>query len=204
MRIKLAATFSFLTSVCLILTSCSDGPSAGDPTPEKTQPATTSTAQNAAPKVDSPIDTTLAQEQPCSIVSLQQIGSLGSTPREAKSNTSDPLGPLCDWIFASGQGRITGQFVTANKDGLGSLYAKQSAGSLTKFEPVESVAGYPAVIYSNSTVNRSGLCTLAVGVRNNITYTVVAQLGTEDPNRDDPCSVAVKVAEFAVENMQGG
>jgi hypothetical protein len=89
-----------------------------------------------------------------------------------------------------------------NKEGLSSLYYQSTHSGLTTFKPVSPVEGYPAVVYSNGGES-PGVCTLAVGVRNDLTYTIITRLDTANPNRSDPCGTATKVAQLAIQQLKG-
>lgn len=47
-----------------------------------------------------------------------------------------------------------------------------------------------------------GACQLAVGLRDDVTYVLVAQLRRGNAYLEDPCGLTVKVAEFAVQHLK--
>jgi hypothetical protein len=73
---------------------------------------------------------------------------------------------------------------------------------LTTFKPVAPIEGYPAVIYANGGEGNA-VCTPAVGVRNDLVYTVSPQLRTGNPYLSDPCGIAAKMSAFAIQHLKG-
>lgn len=74
-------------------------------------------------------------------------------------------------------------------------------GTLTSFTPLPPIDGYPAVSYAQGGEGE-GVCTLAIGVRDDLLYTVIARLDTGNPHRSDPCGVAAKIGSFGIEYLK--
>ncbi|MER7862682.1 DUF3558 domain-containing protein [Amycolatopsis japonica] len=191
-------TLATLASVAL-LGGCSDQKS-GTPTP--TSAPSTGLPSNGAPAVADPITNTAGVEtDPCSAIPNPVIESIGGKVKRTDLEKLS-MGNSCAWIFQEAPNTVSAGLVTGNKDGLSALYAQNATGGLTTFKPVDPVNGYPAVIYANGGEGR-GTCTLAVGVRNDLVYTVIPRLSDDHPSFSDPCGMATKVAEAALKNLKG-
>lgn len=203
----LAALFAGLT-VSLFVGGCSDS-NAGNPAPGdqtasgETQQPGSGLPSHGAPKVEKPLDTSDFEAKPCSVATVQKLKSAGLDVEQPESDPDGSTGPECIWTFASPQyGSMAGAFVRLHNQGLSALYQRRSSYAL--FEPVSSVAGYPAVIYDTSDSRKDGFCALSVGVRDDQQYEIATTLDTAHPDQSNPCSVAQKVAEIAVETMKNG
>ncbi|ANN21480.1 hypothetical protein SD37_00905 [Amycolatopsis orientalis] len=156
---------------------------------------------SGAPAVPEPIyNTTTVEKDPCSAVPNAEIEELGG--KVERSRTVDlSVGLSCSWLFFEAPSTVSAGLAVGNKDGLSALYAQNAAGGLTTFRPVAPVAGHPAVIYANGSEGK-GTCTLAVGIRDDLVYTVTPHLSSGNPMLTDPCGMATKVAAAAIENLK--
>jgi hypothetical protein len=194
---------SVLALAVVTITSGCDSTSSGTATTPP--PSTTSGGglpSDGAPNVAEPLTNASALESdPCSAATSAQIESLGGKVESAAPEDLS-TGRQCVWTYTGEYGTISAGLVAANKQGLSSLYASSKDGSLTTFKPQPPINGYPAVVYAQGGEG-DGRCTLAVGMRNDLTYTIDALLDTSNPNRSNPCSIATKVAQFAIQHLKG-
>lgn len=179
----------------------------GDKKPDSSpsQPPASSSAglpSDGAPAVSNPIENTAAVEKdPCSAVPTTDIEAIGG--KVERSRTVDlSEGLNCSWLFVEAPSTLSAGLVVGNKKGLSALYAQKSTGGLTTFKPVDPIEGHPAVIYANGSEGR-GTCTLAVGVRDDLVYTVIPHLSSGNPMLEDPCGMAAKVAAAAIKSFKG-
>ncbi|WP_037307309.1 DUF3558 domain-containing protein [Amycolatopsis orientalis] len=181
---------------------CSDQKT-GTPTSAATPaPSSARLPANGAPRVTNPIlNTSQAESDPCSTVTTAQIEEIGGKVEKTEIDDGT-FGKSCGWIFEEGPSSVTAGLLPGNKDGLSSLYAKHAQGGLSTFTPVDSIEGYPGVIYDNGGEGK-GRCVLAVGVRDDLTYTVTPLLATGNPMLSDPCGLATKVASAAIKKLKG-
>ncbi len=190
-----------VAAVMVLADGCSDQKS-GSPIPAPS-PATASTQlpRDGAPAVPEPIKNTAgAETDPCTAVKTSQIEELGG--KVEKTVTDDgALGKNCGWIFEEGPSNVNAGLVVGNKEGLSSLYAKKAHGDFVTFKPIDPIEGYPAVIYG-TTGGREGFCNLAVGLRDDLVYTIVPQLYAGNPMLSDPCGLAARVAAAAIKNFK--
>ncbi|UMP02982.1 DUF3558 domain-containing protein [Amycolatopsis sp. EV170708-02-1] len=186
----------------LLVGGCSDPKTGNATSAAPTAPTSARLPSNGAPAVTNPIlNTAQAESDPCSTVATAQIEELGG--KVEKTEVDDgTFGKSCGWIFEAGPSSVTAGLLPGNKDGLSSLYAKHAQGGLSTFKPIDSIEGYPGVIYDNGGEGK-GRCVLAVGVRDDLTYTVTPLLATGNPMLSDPCGLATKVAAAAIKKLKG-
>jgi hypothetical protein len=199
------ATFTLLAAG-LLVSSCSS--QAGNATPASPAPPSSSGLRFGAPPVPAPLDPAPLEKTPCAAMTEDQVAGLGAPPKSAQAKPTDPLGPSCTWRFATdedGPSSTTGAVFTADptRGGISGLYGKQQLGGTTRFEPF-SANGYPGVIYNASTSPPPGSCALAVGIRDDLTYTISVDLdGLKHPFAEG-CELGKKVAGFVVSYLQKG
>lgn len=191
-----------IAAVAVLAGGCSDQKS-GDPTPMPSPSQLPSQLpKDGAPAVAEPIKNTSSVEtDPCSAVKTAQVEEFGGKVEKTVIDDG-ALGKNCGWIFEEGPSNVNAGLVVGNKEGLSSLYAKKAQGEFATFKSVDPIEGYPAVIYG-TTAGREGLCNLAVGLRDDLVYTVVPQLYSGNPMVKDPCGMATKVAAAAIKNLKG-
>ncbi|WP_410576328.1 DUF3558 domain-containing protein [Amycolatopsis sp. lyj-108] len=164
-------------------------------------PSSARLPSDGAPAVTAPInDTARVEKDPCSAIPTAEIEAIGG---KVKNSRLDDLtmGNNCVWVFQESPNTVSAGLVTGNKDGLSALYAQNAAAGLTTFKPVDPINGYPAVIFANGGEGE-GNCTLAVGVRDDLVYTVIPRLTDQHPSFSDPCGMATKVAAAAINNIK--
>jgi hypothetical protein len=136
-----------------------------------------------------------------------QVASLGAPLKNTESKPADPTGPACSWSFATedGPSSTTGAVFTGDPShgGISGLYGKQQTGGLTKFQPF-TVNGYPGVIYDAASNSLPGSCGLAIGLRDDLTYTISVDLDALDRPFADGCELGKKVAGFVITYLQQG
>jgi hypothetical protein len=186
----------------VLLAGCASGT-----TPSEPGPATASTTptlpSHGAPNVVEPLNTTGIDNSPCDAVTKEQIESLGVPLKKSSVNPNLVKSKYCHWILVDGAGTFDGGTVVDNPSGLSSLYATNTEGGLTHFQPTPLIEGYPGLVYAQGGRVGDGECTLAVGVRNDLTYTVNVGLNNTNPNYKDPCGAAQKIAGFAIQYLKG-
>lgn len=154
-----------------------------------------------APKVSQPLTNTQRYEtDPCAAATTDEVAQFGGPVKGTSVYESVP-GKTCQWTFANDTGNIAGAFITGNKEGLNSLYLENKAGHLTTFKPSDPVAGYPAVVYSQGGEG-PGNCSLAIGVRDDLTYTVITHLRDGNPELSDPCKMAAQLGAVVINRLK--
>lgn len=158
-----------------------------------------------APRVDNPLDVDKFKQDPCAVLTAQQLRSLDV--RAQGKFGSSALGPTCTWqddYGPSGAG-FDANFLVGGT-GLSGIYNNRGK-KLLFFQEIPPVQGYPAVIAGPDDARSKGICELSVGLNDRQILDVsVTMRGEPDPapNFRKPCAVAQKLAEEMVKTIKGG
>lgn len=201
MRIRSVCQLVLAGAGALLLTACGGDSTGGQPTPA---PAGSQPSEAMlAPKVSVPLTNTDQYEaDPCSALPTSEVEKAGGKVKST-SVAQSIVGKSCQWTFDGSGGNVSAGFFSGNKRGLNSLYLENQAGRLTTFKPHASILGYPSVVYSKGDEG-TGSCALAVGVRDDLTYTVNTQLRSGSPAVADPCGMAEKLAAAEITRLKAG
>ncbi|MFD8494955.1 DUF3558 domain-containing protein [Amycolatopsis sp. NPDC059657] len=167
-----------------------------------TAPSTSGSSSNGpvVPQVTNPLDTTKFEQNPCDVLTKDQareLANLTTTRLDAKA----PGGAICGW---QDENHNDVNFSLNRTGGLETLYRNHRSDDPGYFEPVPSVAGYPAVFASISDGRAGGTCTLSVGVSKDVAMVVSSTFFASSPNRSDPCPLVQKAAEMAIATLKAG
>ncbi|EFL04774.1 predicted protein [Streptomyces sp. AA4] len=181
----------------LAVTACSSTPGTPVPaTPEST--SATSTARSV-PKVNNPLDATKYEQNPCALLSQAQATEVINAVRHRQGQGL--VAPLCTWYDdrdnSVGLGLLPGQ------GGLAGAYTNSESES-GYFEVAPDVNGYPAVFAGTTDDRKRGGCQIAVGIKDDETFTASVMLDKSFPGYADPCALAAKTAAAAVTTIKAG
>ncbi|MFD2469489.1 DUF3558 domain-containing protein [Amycolatopsis silviterrae] len=193
-----------LAAAAVLLSSCST--ESGKAAPATAPPSTSTGPRFGAPPVPAPLDASPLEKNPCAAMSPDQVASLGAPFKNNDPKPDDYTGPSCNWEFATSPASSVGGTL-ATKDpghgGISGIYSKKQSGGVTKFEPF-TVNNYPGVIYDPASNSPAGLCTMVVGLRDDLGYVIDVSLdGLKNPFADS-CEVGKKVAGYVVQYLQKG
>ncbi|HEV7652128.1 MAG TPA: DUF3558 domain-containing protein [Actinophytocola sp.] len=197
----------------LALTGCTTT-SSGDPAPadsrstsEPTEPApSTDPAKElpyaGAPAVDNPLDTAEFQQDPCQTFTAAQAAELklGTSGKPVDA----PLGNACEWSNDQSRGYAQIRFKDKNPVGLSGEYQADQDDKFAYFDELDPIEGFPAVADDLTDRRQRGLCTVVVGVADDVTFATVVQLSQANIGQKDPCETAVDVAGMALQTMKAG
>ncbi|QFU90711.1 DUF3558 domain-containing protein [Amycolatopsis sp. YIM 10] len=204
---------TLLVAVAASLAACS-GETGGNPRPvesaESAAPGGSSAApQPGGPKIAVPLDVSRYLGNPCELTPLAKLSAAGYTePGEPK--TEDDVakvlaGPSCHWSGAEPGVGMTVQVQTGNRDngigGVAGLEKAKQGRQLGFLERTEDVGGYPAFFAGQSDRRATGSCGLAVGIADDLTFTVTS-LGYQ--GAQDSCDNSVRVAGIVIDTLKGG
>lgn len=167
---------------------------------------TTSTAEqlpsDGAPKVKDPLDVRRYQQNPCRMLTAEQLHELnlpihGDQPQA-------PLGLACEWMNPETRGDVEIQWGDKNPRGLSGAYAARKADRWAYFVEYPDIEGFPGVAASQSDNRNLGECNVEVGVADQLTFIAFIGLSPANVGKKDPCEVAVQVAGMMVKTMKGG
>ena len=183
----------FVTTA-LLVTSCSNG---GNPTIAQT-PVSSIFPGVGVPKVEHPLDIAAAEKNPCGVLSSEEIESLGEKIRNSSTDYS-PIGGLSCFWHLEGAGLIATVTPSAGHSvrGLTDVYAMRAYGVHPAFTPI-TISQYPAIISDTS----SSSCYIMIGVRDDKTYGVHGDFGSESPNISEPCVATQKIGEFLIARLK--
>ncbi|MFF0144505.1 uncharacterized protein DUF3558 [Amycolatopsis sulphurea] len=194
-----------LAAATVLLTGCASEP--GNAAPASPAPPTSTGLPFGAPPVPAPLDPAPLKKAPCDAMTADQVASLGAPLKNARSKPADPTGPACSWTFdyEDDISAVTGAVFTADPThgGISGLYGQKQFNGLTRFEPF-SANGYPGVIYDAATNSMPGNCALAVGLRDDLTYTISVGLDVLKHPFAEGCELGKKVAGYVIQYLQKG
>lgn len=203
---KLTAV-TLLVAAAATLTACT-GETGGKPKPAESA-GSSAAAQPGGRQIADPLDVSKYLGNPCDLTPLAKLSAAGYTePGEPK--TEDDVakvlaGPSCHWSGAEPGVGMTVQVQTGNRDngigGVAGLEKAKQSRQLGFLEQTEDVGGYPAFFAGQSDRRATGSCGLAVGVADDLTFTVTS-LGYQ--GAQDSCDNSVRVAGIVIDTLKGG
>ncbi|MDI5975323.1 DUF3558 domain-containing protein [Amycolatopsis magusensis] len=192
------------------LAACS-GETGGKPRPVETAaPQGSPTGQPPdGPSIPDPLDASPFLGNPCDLTPQAKLSGLGYTePGEPK--TEDDVakvlaGPSCHWRGTEPGVGMTVQVQTGNRDagigGVAGLEKAKQSRQLGFLEQTEGIGGYPAFFAGQSDRRATGTCALAVGIADDLTFTVTS-LGYQ--GAQDSCDNSAGVAAIVIDTLKGG
>jgi hypothetical protein len=194
-----------------MVAGCTDStggnPSGTGETP--TGPASTSSASsvsgtapsNDAPKVTNPLNVDKFTQQPCGMLTSEQIKELLGEPLSGKAEQGE-AGPSCQWLNSDTGAQVIGAILTSAQGGLNAVYKLRDTYKF--FTEYPSLAGYPGVAVGTIDGRADGRCNVFVGVSDKLAFSVGLVLSRAKRGQKDPCEVAKIAAEMAVQTMKKG
>ncbi|MFD8494964.1 DUF3558 domain-containing protein [Amycolatopsis sp. NPDC059657] len=193
------ATLAAIAGVGLLLAGCSKSTS-GNATPTSATSGPSSSSGPPVPQVTNPLDTTKFEQNPCNLLSPDQARALANLVT-TRLDSKAPGGPICGW---QDEHHNDVNFSFTRGGGLSDVYRNHRPDDPGYFEPVPSIAGYPAVYGSIADSRADGTCTLIVGVSNDVVMVTSSELGGTSPDEKNPCPLVQKAAEAAIATLKAG
>jgi uncharacterized protein DUF3558 len=156
-----------------------------------------------APKVDTPLDTSSYERDPCTSLSADQAANL-SLPSVGKIDHDVVLGVGCDWVNKETGGEVEIVFVVGGPTGPSSEYDANKRGEWEFFEELPDIEGYSAIARGDPDDRDIGHCTVVVGVADDMAFETILRLSDVNVDRLKPCDVASEVAGMALRTMKEG
>ncbi|MFD2471390.1 DUF3558 domain-containing protein [Amycolatopsis silviterrae] len=195
--VRLAA--AAVATIGLLAASACGGETGG--TGGTTQPPAGSSAPadggGSGPKVPSPLPTKDLIANPCSVLNAAEAEQVGlKYPGEKSTGVLNG----CRWTSSgSNQNFVNNTPIEENKRGISDIYDQKAKQAY--FEPT-TVNGYPAVFAGTEDSRANGICTLWVGVTDQLAVSVLPNISMGS-NKKDPCSIAKKFATAMIGHLQG-
>lgn len=148
----------------------------------------------------SPLKADKFQSDPCSVFTPEQLREYGVGPGAV---TTDEAGKVCSWE-TNDEGGIDLGWDDLIGTGLSRVYKGHKNGKYAFFDVLPDIEGLPAVSYDQKDQRKQGICTVSVGVSDQLSFMVsIAQSASKQGTRP-PCEVAATVAADAVRSMKAG
>ncbi|WP_317493946.1 DUF3558 domain-containing protein [Haloechinothrix sp. LS1_15] len=191
----------------LLVAGCSGDPGgSADADGDNEQQGSAELPHSGAPAVEDPIVADIApyEDDPCRTIDDALLAEAGFTYEDTAADTDVQGDPICHWHASDGSSYGVTVMVS-NTEGLSGIYANHAGGGLGLFEELDPVSGYPAVAASQSDARDIGICTVAVGIRDDLAVSANFTVGTGEDARyeDTPCQGAHELAEVVVATLQG-
>ncbi|MEC3974655.1 DUF3558 domain-containing protein [Amycolatopsis sp. H20-H5] len=160
---------------------------------------------HGAPKVQDPLPGKVLEGNPCdsALTPTQVKEFIGDS--DPATRADDALGTACRWRNAPGTGAaFTVGYETKNTEGL-SLSYKTIKPTAARWEEPAPVQGYPAIAYvpDGITAADKRLCSVVVGVSDQLSYSVTMTLGdAATAAHVDGCTAARDVADAVMTNVK--
>ncbi|MET0134450.1 MAG: DUF3558 domain-containing protein [Kibdelosporangium sp.] len=175
------------------LASCSVS-TAGTPVAAfRAEPPTT---RVGAPRVADPLNVAKFFSNLCAVLTPDRAKAVANLVR-TRTSVND-RGQTCHWNDEGFNG-VSISLIRGN--GLSDVYGTRGYGS-GYFEVAPDTAGYPGVYSSGSDARPDGVCTMGVGIRDDVVMAVTSLLDATSPYRNDPCSLARRAAEAAIATIK--
>jgi len=212
MRIRrlllVASLLGFAFASACTTTSKGDPPPTGTTTSDAT-PRTSGSGEPedlpfaGAPEVNSPLDTSQYEKDPCQSLTADQAQYL-NLPTTGKPADDAVLSAACEWENPTTRGYVQIAFIVDDPRGLSPEYDANKRHRWAYFEVLPNVEGYPAVARSRTDDRDIGHCTVVVGVADDMAFESIVRLSQANVEKKDPCKVASQVAGLAVQTMKKG
>lgn len=168
-----------------------------------------STTSDSVPAVDDPLDASAYEDKPCDLLAEDFLDDLGFTESGDASLADDggpaaDVGPSCEWDVSGGIDSIFVQVQTGNRDagsgGIVGPYEAHESGDMAYWNPV-TVSDYPAVFAGRTDNRDNGECSMFVGIRDDLTFSVIS--GPIDDKSENACRRTKRVAEHVIDTLEG-
>lgn len=176
----------------------------GSPSPavetSSTDTEPTTEDANGAPHVDEPLDASPFLDDPCSVLTSEQLAGFGVVePGEATGGAvAEHAGPQCIWnATPEVDSNIDVGFVTADENGLADLYGVREREA---YFIETTVQGYPAVFHDQDDYRDTGFCNISVGISDTLSFRT-AEYGNRDAQ--ESCDRAKEVADAVITTLKG-
>ncbi|MFD2459042.1 DUF3558 domain-containing protein [Amycolatopsis samaneae] len=151
----------------------------------------------SGPKVPSPLPAKDLIADPCGVLNATEAEQVGlKYPGEKSTGALNG----CRWTSSgSNLNFVNNTPIEQNKHGISDIYAQKAKQAY--FEPT-TINGYPAVFAATEDSRSNGVCTLWVGVTDQLAVSVLPNISMGS-NKKDPCGIAKKFATAMIGHLQG-
>jgi hypothetical protein len=154
---------------------------------------------NGAPKVENPLDVSQFEQNPCDALTPEQAQEL-KVPATGELEDNG-FGKTCYWRNSETGGMVGLHFFSEIKGGLSSVYLDAESKDFAYFEPIEDIEGYPAAAYDTKVEDPTTSCSVAVGVTDDLSFTVQVGLSNANVGQKEPCEVTAWATGMVMKTM---
>lgn len=202
--VLLPAIALFALAGCSGATGGQASPVASGSEPPSSAPGGAQLPGPGVPKVQNPIDTAKASQNPCMVLTSDESNGFLGGPVVPKAENG-AAGPSCGWFggYEYEHASINVIVNGVDKRGLTSVYAAK--GKLYKFfQPLAPADGYPLVAVDTTEQRTFGECAASLGVRDDQVVEVVVRQPDSRKEKKNPCDSVHDVAVAIIGNLRGG
>ncbi|RJQ82743.1 DUF3558 domain-containing protein [Amycolatopsis panacis] len=162
--------------------------------------ASTNVPHSGAPKVDHPLPASVLSGDPCqSALTSDQLAQILGTVPQGKPDSIDGLGPSCDW---HADASVSVSYVTQDHQGLSAVY-RNAKPQTSVWRVFPLIQGFPAVGYVSKESKLGDICTVSVGIADNVSFDAGLILSrARKEAHADPCELAARVAGMVATNLR--
>jgi hypothetical protein len=185
-----------LALVAMLVTGCSStSGTTGQAVSAVSSQASSASTQDSVPKAAKP----LADSKVPSLCALLTVADRSDfMVGEPQSDSISCSWKSVDSLNAS----VVAITSSYNSGGLATTYANAKSGAIKLFQPTAAIDGFPTAIYGLGDSRSTGLCSIAIGINDSSILTTGASLTVHSPKYKDPCSVAMKLAQKVITNLE--
>jgi hypothetical protein len=154
---------------------------------------------DGAPKVENPLDVTQFEEKPCDVLTPEDAQEL-NLPATGEQR-GDSLGQTCYWRNSETRGFLAVSFFSGDERGLSSIYREAKGSDFPFFEPIADIEGHPAVAYNVDEEEPRVNCVVALGLSDQLAFTVSVDLSEANIGEKDPCKTSADIAGMLMKTM---
>lgn len=116
----------------------------------------------------------------------------------------DSFGTGCTWLNPQTTASVTVHFMSKFREGLSGIYRSHEAGKYPVFKPIADVGGFPAVIVGDQDGSSTGICTMFIGLSDDLATLLSVKQSVDKVGTVDPCEVTEAVAPLVLQTMKAG
>lgn len=183
--------------------------SAGTPQPASSTQPSSDAPPNAGgelpsegvPKVENPLDASHFEKHPCDALKPEDAKAL-NVPPDGEQQEGSTLGEWCVWNNRDTNGSLGVYFFSGDKRGLSSVYQEAHTTGWAYFERIDDIEEHPAVAYIIKEHTPKDVCTVAVGLTDQLVFTADVSVSDANLGKADPCPLAAKAAGMMMRTMK--
>jgi hypothetical protein len=200
-------TMTVIASAVFLVVGCSGSNTPGVPSPASQAPSRSAPPASqtppfaGAPKVTSPLPSTVLSGSACDALTPDQVNVNIGTTVAGKPDHLPGIGAECNWANSQTGGQIGVVYVTEPKDGLSGDYAN-TRPQMAVWKELPPIQEFPAVAYSDNGKPNPNFCVVSVGITDTLSVNVAVTLSDQKSGKTDACTVVPLTANDVVTTLK--